>query len=80
VDLELEDQLVTSDQICALRQILGKTAEFNISTFHLFIDFKSAYDSIKGNNLFKAMKKLGIPVKLKIDKSNTENCKMQSKS
>jgi sorting nexin-29 len=37
----------TSDQIHALTQILEETVEFNTSTFHLFIYFKSAYDSIK---------------------------------
>jgi hypothetical protein len=38
------------------------------------------YSIIKRNTLLKAMEELGIPAKLvKIDKSNTENCKMQSK-
>jgi hypothetical protein len=30
----------------ALRQILEKCNEFNITTHHLFIDFKAAYDAI----------------------------------
>jgi sorting nexin-29 len=48
----------TSDQIHALRRIFGKTAEFNISTCHLFIDFKSAYDSTERNKLLKKWKDL----------------------
>jgi sorting nexin-29 len=45
----------TMDQIHALRQILEKTKEYNISMFHLFIEFKAAYDSIKRDKLFMAM-------------------------
>ena len=37
----------TTNQIFMLRQILEKTKEFGIETHHLFIDFKSAYDTIK---------------------------------
>jgi hypothetical protein len=36
----------TIDQLFALRQILEKFNEFNITTNHLFIDFKAAYDTI----------------------------------
>jgi sorting nexin-29 len=41
----------TVDQIHSLRQILEKTREYDISTFHLFIDFKAAYDSVKRDKL-----------------------------
>lgn len=54
----------TVDQIFVLRQILEKTHEFNIDTFHLFIDFKAAYDSILRNKLYEAMNEFQIPSKL----------------
>nr|XP_042906426.1 uncharacterized protein LOC122270970 [Parasteatoda tepidariorum] len=57
-------QRSTIDQIHTLRQILEKTKEFNIRTFHLFIDFKAAYDSIKRDKLLEAMNEFGIPTKL----------------
>lgn len=54
----------TIDQIFTLRQILEKTNEFNVDTFHLFIDFKSAYDSVIRPKLYEAMQEFGIPDKL----------------
>jgi sorting nexin-29 len=51
----------TVDQIHYLRQNLGKTREYNISTFHLFIDFRAAYDSVKRDKLLKAMEEFLIP-------------------
>lgn len=36
----------TIDQIFTLRQILERTREHDIDTYHLFIDFKAAYDSV----------------------------------
>ena len=53
----------TIDQIQTLRQILEKT-EFQIETHHLFIDFKTAYDKVKRNQLYKARLEFGIPLKL----------------
>jgi sorting nexin-29 len=47
-----------------LRQILEKTKEYNVSTCHLFVDFKAAYDSIYRDKLFKAMEVFAIPTKL----------------
>jgi hypothetical protein len=35
----------TTDELFALPQILEKCNEFNITTHHLFIDFKAAYDT-----------------------------------
>ena len=35
----------TIDQIFTLRQILKKTRDKQINTFHLFVDFKSAFDT-----------------------------------
>ena len=54
----------TIDQIFTLRQILEKTKEFNIETHHLFIDFRSAYDSVKRKELYIAMREFEIPEKL----------------
>jgi sorting nexin-29 len=53
-----------TDQIHTLRLILEKTQEFNIDTHHLFIDFRSAYDSIDRRLLFTAMREFSIPEKL----------------
>jgi sorting nexin-29 len=53
-----------SDQIHTLRQILEKTREHSISTYHLFIDFKAAWDSIDRDKLFEAVEEFQIPKKL----------------
>jgi hypothetical protein len=37
---------------------------FQIETHHLFIDFKTAYDKVNRNQLYKAMLEFGIPLKL----------------
>ena len=50
----------TTDQIFTLRQ----TQEYNITTHHLSIDFKQAYDSIDRSELLMAMNTLGVPPKL----------------
>jgi hypothetical protein len=42
----------TTDQLFALRQILEKCNEFNITTHHLFIEFKAAYDTIIRNEVY----------------------------
>ena len=54
----------TIDQIHSLRQILEKCLEHNINTYHLFVDFRSAYDCIKREALYEAMVEFGIPHKL----------------
>ena len=41
-----EEQIHNKSDIHAKTDI-GKTKEFGIETHHLFIDFKSAYDTIK---------------------------------
>lgn len=38
--------------------------ECNINATVLFIDFKKAYDSIKRNNMIRAMEELNVPSKL----------------
>jgi sorting nexin-29 len=54
----------TTDQLHTIRQILEKTKEYNIDTYHLFIDFKAAYDSINREKLLEAMLEFNIPKKL----------------
>jgi hypothetical protein len=41
----------TNDQIFTIHQVLEKCNEFQIETHHLFIDFRSAYDSIDRDSL-----------------------------
>jgi sorting nexin-29 len=70
----------TVDQIHSLRQILEKTREYNISTFHLFIDFKAAYDSVKRDKLLMAMEEFLIPQKLiNLTKATLRNIKCRVK-
>jgi hypothetical protein len=54
----------TTDQLFVLRQILEKCIEFNITTHHLFIDFKAAYDTIIRNELYVGTSELNFPTKL----------------
>jgi hypothetical protein len=46
-----------------LRQILEKCNEFNITTHHLFIDFKAAYDAIIRNKVYVGTSELNFPTK-----------------
>jgi hypothetical protein len=54
----------TADQLCALRQILKKWNEFNITTHYLFIDFIAAYDTIIRNEVYVSMSELNFPTEL----------------
>lgn len=54
----------TTDQIFTLRQILEKTHEKQIDTYHLFVDYKAAFDSPIRSKVFQAMSEFGIPAKL----------------
>jgi len=54
----------TVDQIFTIRQILEKCHEQSIETHHLFVDYEKAYDSVNRNELWKAMREFGIPMKL----------------
>jgi sorting nexin-29 len=54
----------TTDQIQSMRQILEKTSEYGISTFHLFIEFRAAYDTVRRDKLLKALIELKIPPRL----------------
>lgn len=46
----------TTDQLFTLRQILEKTHEWSIDTYHTFIDFKAAYDNVKRSKLCKNLR------------------------
>ena len=68
----------TVNQTFTLRQILEKTKQFGIEIHHLFIDFKSAYDTIKREQLYSAMGEFNIPNKLiRITRMTMENTKSQ---
>jgi hypothetical protein len=55
----------TTDQLFAIRQILETCNEFNITTHHLFIDFKAAYDTLIRNEVYVVgMSNLNVPTKL----------------
>ncbi|GFV51201.1 putative endonuclease-reverse transcriptase [Trichonephila clavipes] len=54
----------TTEQIFNIRQVLEKTREFGIDKHHLFIDFKTAHDSINRNALITAMEEFKNPDKL----------------
>ncbi|XP_060665650.1 uncharacterized protein LOC132797914 [Drosophila nasuta] len=54
----------TVDQIFTLRQILEKSYENQIDTYHLFVDYKAAFDSPRRDRLYAAMSELDIPAKL----------------
>jgi sorting nexin-29 len=73
----------TTNQIFTLSQIMEKTVEHQIGVHHLFIDFKSAYDSIHREKLFYSMMEFGIPPKLirlvKIIMTNVQ-CSVQIQS
>ena len=57
-------EIETIDQIFTLRQILKKTRDKQINTFHLFIEFKSAFDTPNRDHLYATMSAFGIPAKL----------------
>ena len=68
----------TINQIFMLRQILEKTREFGIETHHLFIYFKSAYDTIEKDQLYNAMREFKIPNKLiRLIRMTMENTQSQ---
>ena len=54
----------TIEQICTLRQILEKTQEKQIVTQPLFVDFKSAFDTPHGAQLYATLSGFGISAKL----------------
>ncbi|XP_013163277.1 PREDICTED: uncharacterized protein LOC106114561 [Papilio xuthus] len=70
----------TIDQIFSLRQILEKTLEYNVDTYHLFVDFKAAYDNVDRAFLYEAMREINIPEKLiRLTKMTLQNTKCKVK-
>jgi sorting nexin-29 len=68
----------TTDQIHALRQILERTREYKIDTFHLSVDFKAAHDSIKRDKLLSAMEEFGIPKLIKLTRATLKRVKCRT--
>ena len=54
----------TMNEIFTLRQIMEKTKKFSTETHHLFPDFRSAYDTVKREQLYNAISEFNIPNKL----------------
>jgi Reverse transcriptase (RNA-dependent DNA polymerase) len=57
-------QKSTIDQIHNVRQIIQKSYGKNVETFHLFVDFRAAYDSVDREGLWMIMSEGGFPNKL----------------
>jgi exonuclease III/ribosomal protein S28E/S33 len=57
-------QKSTIDQIHNVRQIIQKSYGKNVETFHLFVDFRAAYDSVDREGLWRIMSEGGFPNKL----------------
>lgn len=54
----------TTDQLFTMRCTLEKLWEYNIPSYHLFVDFRTAYDSIIRGEMWKALEELGVPEEL----------------
>jgi sorting nexin-29 len=68
----------TVNQMFTLIQIREKAKEFGIETHHLFIDFRSAYNTIERVKLHSAMSEFNIPNELiRIIQMTMENTKSQ---
>lgn len=46
----------TSDQIFTIWQMLESILEYDIETYHLFVDFRTAYDSVIREKLLRQCK------------------------
>jgi hypothetical protein len=53
-----------TDHIFCIRQILELTWEHNEAAHQIFIDFKKAYDSVSGEDLYTILSEFGILMKL----------------
>ena len=54
----------TRNQIFNIRMVIEKAREFNIPLYMSFIDFKTAFDSVRHTALWEIMKKMGVSVQL----------------
>jgi hypothetical protein len=52
------------DQAFVLKQIMDNSIDQNLRLYMLFIDFKQAYDTIKRETVYEAMRQMGIGDKL----------------
>lgn len=52
------------DQVFVLKQIIDNSIDQNLALFMLFIDFKQAYDTVKREKVYEAMREMGIKEKL----------------
>jgi sorting nexin-29 len=59
-----QQNMSTTDHIFCIRQILEKKWEYNEVVYQLFIDFKKAYDSVRGEVLYNILIQFGTPMKL----------------
>jgi hypothetical protein len=53
----------TTDQIFCIRQALEKKWEYNETVYQLFIDFKTAYDSMGREILYNILREFGVSMK-----------------
>lgn len=53
-----------SDQIFSVRQVLEERIRCGKKTIAVFIDFRSAFDSVHRESMWKALKAIGVPPKL----------------
>ena len=54
----------TIDNIFALRQISEKYWEYDKDTWHIFVDFKQAYDSVHRRSMWNILRSFRVPEKL----------------
>jgi hypothetical protein len=52
------------DQVFVLKQIMDNSIDQNLPLYMLFIDFKQAYDTMKREKVYEAMRQMGIGDKL----------------
>lgn len=54
----------TSDHLHPVLQALEKTSKYQITLYMVFVDYESAFISIKHEAIFKAIEKHGVPIKI----------------